>query len=400
MKKLISFVLSALLCVSSFLFTTADAFANTVANDVTSDISVQSSVPPSFAAPMNFEVDDRPRSLVSGDFNGDGRLDLANANNWSSNVSVLLGNGDGTFGPATNLAVARGPITVIAADVNNDGKLDLATGNWNPENEDVSVLLGNGDGTFGPATNFAIGTIPSPRGLVSGDFNSDGKLDLATANTLSNDVSVLLGDGNGTFVPTTNFAVAPGPSWSVVSGDFNSDDRLDLATANSDSNNVSVLLGNGDGTFQPADNIEVGTGPTTVIAADVNSDSKLDLATANVYSNNVSVLLGNGNGTFQPADNIEVYSAAYSVVAADVNGDGRLDLATAKSARYPNNISVVLGNDDGTFESPTNFPDGTNSVSIVSGDFNSDSRLDLATANWSSDTVSVLINTGTFNVSK
>jgi len=197
----------------------------------------------SFIAATNFAAGNGPSSVAAGDFNGDGQLDLAVANSNSNNVSILLGNGNGIFGAATNFGVAGNVLpSVVVGDFNGDGRLDLAVANSNSNN--VSILLGNGNGTFGAATNFGVaGNVP--QSVVVGDFNGDGSQDLAVVNTFSNNVSILLGNGNGTFGVATNFATGNGPL-SVAVGDFNGDGRQDLAVANSNSDNVSILL-NGTG---------------------------------------------------------------------------------------------------------------------------------------------------------
>ncbi len=178
-------------------------------------------------------------SMAVGDFNGDGKPDLVVANVDSDTVSVLLGNGDGTFQTAQNFGAGRGPRSVAVGDFNGDGKLDLAVANFYSNN--VSVLLGNGDGTFQAARNFAVGN--GPYSVAVGDFNGDGVQDLAVANFNSNNVSVLPGNGDGTFQAAVNFGAGVFPS-SVAVGDFNGDGLQDLAVANQGSNNVSVLINN------------------------------------------------------------------------------------------------------------------------------------------------------------
>ncbi|NCR02364.1 MAG: VCBS repeat-containing protein, partial [Microcystis aeruginosa L211-101] len=196
------------------------------------------SVEMAFSTPTNFSAGSGLYSVTVGDFNGDGKSDLAVANRDGNNVSVLLGTGTGSFGPATNFTVGNSPASVTVGDFNGDGKSDLAVANNSSNN--VSVLLGTGTGSFGPATNFTVGS--GPFSVTVGDFNGDGKSDLAVANLLTNNVSVLLGTGTGSFGPATNFTVGSGPL-SVTVGDFNGDGKSDLATANNSSNNVSVLLG-------------------------------------------------------------------------------------------------------------------------------------------------------------
>ena len=219
---------------------------------------------------------DRPNALVAGDFNGDGRTDLAVANDGSNDVSVLLGNGDGTFQDQVWYAAGIWPSAVVAGDFNGDGRTDLAVAN--KDSNDVSVLLGNGDGTFRGQVRYVAGLGPSA--VVAGDFNGDGRTDLAVANAGSNDVSVLLSNGDGTFQNQVRYAVGTEPS-ALVAGDFNGDGRTDLAVANNGFNDVSVLLGNGDGTFQHQVWYAAGTGPSALVAGDFNGDGRTDLAVAN-----------------------------------------------------------------------------------------------------------------------
>ncbi|MCZ8248770.1 Calx-beta domain-containing protein, partial [Microcystis sp. LE19-195.1E] len=204
----------------------------------------------------------------------------------------------------------------------------------------VSVLLGTGTGSFGPATNFSVGI--NPLSVTVGDFNGDGKSDLATANAGSNNVSVLLGTGTGSFGTPTNFSVGAVP-YSVTVGDFNGDGKSDLAVTNRDNNNVSVLLGTGTGSFGTPTNFSVGSQPLSVTVGDFNGDGQSDLAVANRNGYNVSVLLGTGTGSFGTATNFSVGISPFSVTVGDFNGDGQSDLATAN--RYGNNVSIFLNAD-------------------------------------------------------
>jgi hypothetical protein len=199
---------------------------------------------------------------------------------------VLLGNGDGTFQAAQPFTVGTAPTWVVVADFNGDGRKDLAVAN--DQSNSVSVLLGNGNGSFQPAPTLIAGN--APWGLAVGDFNGDGRPDLAVANEFSNNVSVLLGNGDGTFQTARNFPTDRG-ALAVSVGDFNGDGKQDLAVANLGSTTVSLLLGNGDGTFQAAQNFGAGTAPDFVSTADFNADGKPDLAVVNYYANSVSVFI-------------------------------------------------------------------------------------------------------------
>jgi FG-GAP-like repeat len=206
---------------------------------------------------------------------------------------VLLGNGDGTFQAAASYGVLTRPGSVIAADFNGDGKIDLATANFGGRpgtyifGDTVSVLLGNGDGTFQAAVSYTVGTGPSS--VATGDFNGDGKADLATADIASNTVSVLLGNGDGTFQTALSHATDVSPN-SLTTGDFNDDGRLDLAAANQYGSTVNMLLGNGDGTFRTAPSYVAGMNPTSITTGDFDGDGAADL-TVTGYYNLVTVLL-------------------------------------------------------------------------------------------------------------
>jgi hypothetical protein len=377
---------------------------------LTSTLGECSPTPVFFATEFrSFDSGADPRSMAVGDLNEDGNLDLATANFTPSTVSVLLGNGDGTFGATTDLATGLNPASVAIADLNADGNDDLVTVNYSANT--ASVLLGNGDGTFGGNTDFGTGV--NPASVAVGDQNGDGKPDLAIANRFSNTVSVLLGIGDGTFGPRTDFVTGGAPI-SVALGDLNADGNSDLVTANYDSSNVSVLLGNGDGTFGGSTDFGTGGWANSVAIRDLNADGRPDLAVAadffacevddngnyicNYMSSLVSVLLGNGDGAFGAATDFGTdYGGATAIAIGDLNADGTPDLVTVNS--YATTISVLLGKGDGTFGGiwPALLT-GTSPTSVAMGDLNMDGKLDLATANteYAGDrgTLSVLLGNG------
>jgi VCBS repeat protein/FG-GAP repeat protein len=365
----------------------------------------------SFQTANNYDAEPNAHGIAMADFNDDGRLDLAVANRSCpgcspvllGSVSVILGNGDGSFQATANYQAGTGPTYAVAGDLNLDGKPDLIVANEglvqnNYTNGSLSVLLGKGDGTFLPATNHSAGSAPY---FVSvADFNLDGKPDVAVANVVSpGTVSVLLGKGDGGFLGATGYAVGDHPL-SVVVNDFNGDTKPDLAVANSSSANVSVLLGNGDGTFQTAVNYAAGSDSKSVATGDFNADGKADVAVAN--RSTVSVLLGGGDGTFEGSVNYAVGTAAGSLAVGEFNGDRTPDLAVV--SRNPGYISFLLGKGDGTFDTAVNFGAGTYPGSLAVGDANGDGKLDVVVANAGSNgafggvpsvrgTVSVLLNT-------
>ncbi|MEG4816524.1 DUF4347 domain-containing protein, partial [Microcoleus sp. K5-D4] len=347
-----------------------------------------------FGAATNFPITYSLRKVASGDFNKDGNLDLAFASTGPDrNVSIALGDGTGKFGAAINLntspPTALTTFSVAVGDFNNDGNSDLVTANSSYANN-VSLLLGNGDATFGAATYFGVGS--SPNSVAVGDFNGDGNSDVATANqSYDGTVSILRGNGNGTFGAATTLSVGSNPYFVLV-GDFNKDGKSDLATANFGSNSVSILLGKGDGTFGAATNFTVGNSPNYIALGDFNGDNNPDLATSNEGgSNNVSILLGDGTGNFSAATNFGVGTQPLAIASGDFNADGKVDLATANNTS--NDVSVLFGSGNGSFGTATNFIVGTNPQGIVVGDFNKDGLSDLATANFGGQNTSILVNT-------
>jgi hypothetical protein len=315
-----------------------------------------------------------PWSVATADFNGDGKLDMAVANESLDTVDILLGNGDGTFRNPVEYATGHGPQFVVTGDFDHDGNLDLAI--CNVFDHTVSILLGNGDGTFKAHKDYATGGTADV--VTTGDFSRDGKLDLLVTNFAANTVSVLLGNGDGTFQAPVTYATGTNPNWTAV-GDFNGDSKLDLAVSNSTDGTVSILLGNGDGTFKPHTDIAVGQGPACVVAADFNGDAKLDLAIAdNIVGGQINVLLGNGDGTFQSPVDYLAGNGAINLIASDLNGDGHLDLVVANTS--DSTVSILLGNNDGTFQQQTQLAAGTQPRQVAAGDFNGDGRLDLAVA--------------------
>lgn len=344
-----------------------------------------------------------PWSTVVADVNGDGKPDLVVGNECAApdcpfgSVGVLLGNGDGTFQPATAFDSGGDSFSLAVTDVNNDGNPDIVVLNTcnGCANSLLSVLLGNGDGTFQAPVSYSTGGVLPGYGaaVVIADVNGDGNPDLIA--TTAGGVAVLLSNGNGTFQSAVNYSSGGSDPVSVVVGDVNGDGRPDLVVANRDSSSVSVLLGNGDGTFQTAVTYSSGGEyPQSVAIGDLNGDGKLDLAVANgcrigkCSSGEVSVLLGNGDGTFQPPSSFNsVRRYAFSVAVGDVNGDGKPALVVASGCpptsyytecNYPGEVSVLLGNGDGTFQPPVSYySGGWYPLSVAIADVNADTKPDL-----------------------
>ena len=391
-------------------------------------------------------------SVTLGDANGDGKLDVlvlnacANSSSCSNGVlSVLLGNGDGTFQTATTYnSGGQSAQWIAAADLNGDGKIDVAIANECASNSDcssglVSVLLGNGDGTFQNATNFNSGGVYSTS-VAIGDLNGDGHPDLLVASRCDNNsdcsygvLGVLLGNGDGTFQTALQYSSGGVYAQSVALTDLNADGKLDAVISNQcqsnsgclDGSSTSVLLGNGDGTFQLSTSYSSGAndfdemeGPsmTTVLLADANGDGKTDVLVTNSCdgtsficgNGSVSVLLGYGDGTLQGG---VIYPSAgwdaYGLATADVNGDGKTDILVANECANNTNcnnglVSVLLGNGDGTFQPGGSFSSGGEyALWIATGDVNGDGKADIVvtnecqtSSNCSQGLLSVLLGNG------
>lgn len=339
---------------------------------------------PAFLAPVNYATGYPAMGLQVGDFSGDGRLDIATVN---GTVSVLRGNGDGTFQPARTSPASSFPLSQAVGDFNGDGFDDLATSDQDPAGHDLDVLLSRGDGTFHAPIKIDVGPIVNAF-VTAGDFNGDGKPDLAVLgdvvnydDSYTNDVNILLGIGDGSFSGPITSLVGSGPSndygWAAFVGDFNGDRKADLLVDSP--GRGALMLGDGQGRLASQ-----GWNATLGAAAvgDVNGDGKLDLVRGG------SVLLGDGAGGFPTSRSYD--GGAYGPIdLGDFTGDGRLDIAIR--AWEGDKVLIVRGRGDGTFGDAESFAVARNDdPGIAAGDFNGDGWLDVATLSLGG--VSVLIN--------
>jgi hypothetical protein len=328
-------------------------------------------------------------TVLTADFNGDGIPDLVIL---GSAISVLLGNGDGTFTAVPNPSIdSSGAIAV--GDFNGDGIPDLAV--VPAFDEGIGeMFLGNGDGTFTNASgSFGNGNVTS-NSIAAADFNGDGKLDLVEACTGVNEqpcnlLLIQFGNGDGTFMQSSGIPLAFFGFQSMAVGDFNGDGKPDLAVTNSGANGVNVFLNSEEGLSAVAAIPATGESPTSIAAADFNGDGKLDLAVANSGSNNVTILLGNGDGTFTAAASPATGIAPNSLAVGDFNGDGIPDLAVANAGS--SNVTILLGNGDGTFTAAASSAADTGSTSVASADFNGDGKEDLVVANSQDNSATALL---------
>ena len=408
-----------------------------------------------FSAPVQFPVPSNATAIVADDFNGDGKPDLATIDVSSQDVSVLLntsnsvtfnspktvtaangpdavteavltnnrtadivvagyggdqvsvlmGNGDGTFQPARNYSVPNGPTAVLVADVNGDGIPDLVVASANTGS--ISVLLGqNNSGTFGfsPAITTTLGFAisNSPDAIAAGDFTNDGMVDLAVA-AADHGVLTLMGNGDGTFQAPTTLSLPDDSDFTAVAvGDYNDDGFADVVATDSSSNSVYALENEGDGTFYSALQYSTGADPVAVTLADLTGNGKLDIVTANESSGTVTTILGNGDGTFKSPQTFPDNdgSLPVDIGVADVNGDGIPDLLTSNaSGGSGNTVNILQGNGDGTFKQVGSMTVGNDPTSLVVTDINGDARPDVITSNFGSNNVSIVLNNSSGNFS-
>ena len=306
--------------------------------------------------------------MVAQDLNHDGNVDLAVANAGEASISILLGQGDGTFKPEPPVATQSGPSALVVADFDGDKIPDLIVSHQDPP-WNLTFLKGNGDGSFQAEQQVAQNQ--STNQVVAADVNGDGKNDVILPSVTSGGAVVFLGKGNGTFSSPVAYTSGASPrsyTDKLAVADLNGDGHLDLAVVDEYANHITTLLGNGDGTFSPQISLPA-TGPTAAAIGDFNGDGIPDIALADYGAGKISVLLGAGKGIFQPPILTAGPSTSY-IVAADFNGDGRLDVADGHE--------VFLGDGGGKFGSPLGLPNLPDSVrGVIAGDFNNDGHQDL-----------------------
>jgi len=363
--------------------------ANLMSNTLTEHITYPRPVP-SFST-TSFPVSNTTWAIAAGDFNRDGKLDLAVGGSEAGGLSIFLGNGDGTFGPEMRLPVNNSSALAVG-DFNGDGKLDIVYDNSSLTSGSIGILLGNGDGTFTPMPSIPLPAAPGQwSALAAADLNGDGFLDIVITGSNLTQAYVLLGKGDGTFANPSSVGVVGSP-YTLAVADFNGDGKLDIALADSQNQKVSILLGNGDGTFQPQQEYSTPGYAIQICAADFNGDGYPDLAIGNSgLGGGISILLNNGDGTFRAGTTIAPGTNYYFVATDDINGDGKLDLVVFRESSGGGN-EVFLGNGDGTFSS-TPFELGTSlEAPATIADLNGDGAPDILVPNYQGSVTVLLQN--------
>jgi hypothetical protein len=320
-------------------------------------------------------------AVITADFDKDGNADIATTGE-NAMLSLLLGNGDGSFKSSIDLSLGATASSLANADFNADGIQDLAVGKSNI----ITILTGDGSGNFTPKDFTSGGT---SYGITVHDFNADGFLDIASANYDSDFMSILLGNGDGTFQKNTDYVSGAVP-YGIDAGYLDADGILDLVVVNNVDNKVAVFIGNGDGTFKTKTEYNTGKSPNAVVARDFDKDGDLDLVTTNNDDGQVGILMNNGSGIFGASIPYATAKSPSGLAVSELNGDGFLDLVVGCIS--DDSVSVLYGKSSGTFGKKVNFKVGKSPYSVAVADFDNNGNPDLVSANFNDSYLSVLLS--------
>ncbi len=354
---------------------------------------------------IKINVGKAPGSVEVADFNNDKLPDLIVTNEKDSSVTILLGKGKAQFEQAKGSPFPAGHAVndVTIGDFNNDGNLDLAFANH--ERKYLTVLFGNGHGSFtaAPKSPFPVEVIPHTHGIATGDFNNDGRLDLVTDSWGNDKIEILFGDSiNGFKTPGTFFKVGKHPYQRIRVGDINNDGNTDIITTNLEGDNVTILLGDGKGNFNDATGspFPCGNSPFGFAIGDVNADGKPDLAIINspasttdrTGKNGLTVLIGDGTGKFtiMKGSPFEAGNIPNRVAIGDVNGDGVNDIVTSDNGN--DKIYLFLMNKEGTVSSRSVITVGNHPKGVAIADLNGDGKGDIVVCNNADNDISIIMS--------
>jgi hypothetical protein len=338
-----------------------------------------------FERRIRYSVGTEPMDVVEVDLDNDGVLDLATADYEADEVSVLIGDGDGGFEVAASYPAGNGPISLAAADFDLDGDMDLATAN--EIDDTVTILHGDGSGVLASPVAYPAGD--TPRAIAAGLINGDNRHDLIVVNSHDNNVALLVAMADGGFASPLIREVGNGPV-AVALADVDQNGTLDVMVANRDDGTVSVLIGNGNGVIAPAMDYAVGNGPVALLAADANGDGIPDIIAANQDDDEIAVLVNTGSGLFRSPSSHATSKGPMDLTMGDFSGDCVMDLAVVSDP--PGKVTIMHGDGGGGFSvgTETYFVD-TQSNALAAADFNNDLRMDLAVARTKADDVSLAL---------
>jgi hypothetical protein len=326
--------------------------------------------------PTTYPAGINSAGLAAARLNGDALFDIVVTNrSFTTKAGVLLNTGGAAFGASTQYTTTVNPNEVAVGDMDNDTKLDLVvSGADNPNQCAISVLRGNGDGTFQAKQDAVAGV--GTGAIALGRVDADNDLDVLVLNFTDETVGIFLGNGDGTLQAQSTVATGPGPT-GIALGHLNAGTALDLVVRNAGDSTLSVRLGNGDGTFGAKQDHPAGAGPGPVALVDLDGDGKIDIVTANGAASSISVLRGNGDGTFQTKADYATSQQPLDMALGDVDGDGKIDVVVTVPATGV--IDVLRGNGDGSFKAPLVFamPASRLGIRAVIEDFNGDGRKDV-----------------------
>lgn len=350
---------------------------------------------PLFDSRIDYQIGWGPSSVCTDDFNRDGNIDFAAANSFSDNISVLFGNGDGSFGPPAYYSADRRPSFIISSDFNGDGAPDLAASNFSSHY--ISVFINGGNGIFEDAANYDLGTYT--RSIAAADFDNDGDIDIAVANFR---LTILSNNGDGTFSISGTYDAGSG-ACAIFAADFNGDNYCDVVIGDGGSWKIYIFMNQGNGQFSQAVDIDVGEGPFAVCSHDFDMDGDNDLAVALFYGSvGVVILLNDGSGSFGSPIIYQAGEGPHALYCADIDNNGYIDLIVGNGGNGQIGTSTVsvLRNNGGVFDSVVNYwvgrcgAGGSPERFVSAADFDNDGMTDIICANKSSNNVSILINAG------